>query len=185
MRDLRGKVLRMGVFVNGIEVAEGRIAEQIQFEARKGQVQVKLLAEVKIDSVTLRSMPNAKLETVACTRPVKLATLCPVTEEHMRKFQDAVRAAARSSVSAFTRAQVQAKALFKGTALHSAAAKGDTAHLIEILRSPEGVDVNGMSQEGRSVMSQVCRCPDVLAAERCDALLLNHGANIHLADAPR
>ena len=157
----------------------------MQFEARKGQAQVQLLAEVNIDSAATRSTPSPAQDNISCTRPVDLACLCPVTEEHMRKFRDAARAAARSSVSTYTRAQVQAKALFEGVALHSAAAQGDSAHLADMLRRPEGVDVNGLSaQKGRSVLSEVCGCRDEEAAARCAALLLRHGADIHLADAP-
>ena len=83
----------------------------------------------------------------------------------MLKFKDAARKAARSSVSAYTRAQVMSKLLLDSVSLHAAAARGDASSLAGILQKPgatqhPGAGINSLSAAGRSVLGEACRCSD-------------------------
>ena len=167
---LRGRVTRLGVFVNARAVDAGLVTETIQNEFRKGQVAVELLADVALDTgPLLRSdqrspaaagtrsrSPGGTAALAEKCRPVRVAALVPVTEANMQRFRDAVRSAARSSVSAFSRAQVQAKALFDAVSLHTAAACGDVDGLAVALKRP-GVSLSARNSDGRTPLG-VCLC---------------------------
>ena len=181
--DLRGKVLKVGVFVNKQEVERGSVVEKVQYEARKGQPEVRILAEIQVDSATMRTTPVAQQAPVAVTRPVDIALLLPVTEVMNQKFREAVRQAARASVSAYTRAQLQANSLFEETALHAAAARGDADELAKLLRGPR-VSADSVSSKGCTVLGNACRCEDQQRSQACVQILLRQGANPELEDRP-
>jgi hypothetical protein len=180
--DLRGKVLKVGVFVNKLEVDASTVLEQVQHEARKGQPQVRILAEVQVDSSIIR--PTPAKQHICVTRPVDVTTgLSHVGEMMNMKFREAARRAARSSVSAFSKAQMQAKWLFEEVALHAAAAQGDARELSDML-SRRSASVDSISAKGCTVLGEACRCADEPRGCECIQLLLRNGADPELPDRP-